>query len=38
MRGPPKELELVPKDSQLAAQDDDEFEFNRDPQTEWWDS
>ena len=37
-RGPPKELEPLPEESQLAAPDDDEFEFNQDPQTEWWDS
>ena len=37
-RGPPKELELVPAESEFAPQDDDEFEFNQDPPTEWWDS
>ena len=36
-RGPPKELKLVPDRSEFAPQDDDEFEFNQDPPTEWWD-
>ena len=39
-RGSPKaiekQLELVPDASEFAPQDDDEFEFNQDPPTEWW--
>lgn len=35
-RGPPKELELARGESEFASQDDDEFEFNQDPPTEWW--
>ncbi len=35
-RGPPRELELVPDRSEFAPQDDDEFDFNQDPPTEWW--
>ena len=35
-RGPPKELELVPDEPQFAPQDDDGFEFNQDPPSEWW--
>ena len=41
-RGPPKaiekQLELVPDASEFAPRDDDEFEFNQDPPTQWWDS
>ena len=41
-RGPPKEiekpLELVPDKSEFTPQDDDEFEVNQDPPTQWWDS
>ena len=35
-RGPPKQLELAPDESEFAPHDDDEFEFNQDPPTEWW--
>ena len=35
-RGPPKEFELVRDESEFAPQDDDEFEFNQDPTSEWW--
>ena len=37
-RGPPKQLELVPDRSEFAPQDDNEFDFNQDPPTEWWES
>ena len=35
-RGPPNELALVPDESEFAPRDDDEFEFNQDPPTQWW--
>ena len=35
-RGPPKELELAPDESEFVPQDDDEFEFNQEPPSEWW--
>ena len=39
-RGPPKalekQLELLPGESEFTPQDDDEFEFNQDPPTQWW--
>jgi len=34
-RGPPKELELAPDESEFVPQDDDEFEFNQEPPSEW---
>ena len=37
-RGPPKGLKLLPDRSELAPQDDDEFDFNQDPPTDWWES
>ena len=36
--GHSEQLELVADESEFAPQDDDEFEFNQDPPTEWWDS
>ena len=37
-RGPLNQLELVPDRSEFAPQDDNEFDFNQDPPTEWWES
>jgi len=38
--GPPKalekQLELLPGESEFTPQDDDEFEFNQEPPTQWW--
>ena len=35
-RGPPRVLKLLPDRSEFAPQDDNEFNFNQDPPTEWW--
>ena len=35
-RGPPRVLKLLPDRSECAPPDDDEFDFNQDPPTEWW--
>ena len=36
VRGPPRVLKLLPDRSECAPPDDDEFDFNQDPPTEWW--